>query len=97
MRFQVAIETYNPPLKIAINLPDNGIYMVPRIAVDIQINFQSPEQSHTTTSASTRNNKSICKTNPVFNFLHPLNFQLCLHEEDNLGHLVLHHIVQRSD
>ena len=72
--FRVAIETCNPPLKIAFDLPDNGIYMVPRIVVGIQINFSSPKQSHTITSASTGNNKSICKTNPIFNFLHTLNF-----------------------
>ena len=33
--FQVAIETYNSPFKIAFGLPDNGVYMVPRIAADI--------------------------------------------------------------
>ena len=97
MSFRVTVEASNPPLKVVFGLLDNGVNMIPRIAVDIQVNILGPKHSHTTTTTSTGDNKAICKSNPVFNFLHLLYFRLCLHEEDNLRLPATHHIVQCSD
>ena len=70
----MTIEAGNPPKEVSIRLPDNGIDMISRIAVDIQINFSGLKHSQTTATATARNCKAICKADSVFNSLHPLYF-----------------------